>query len=407
MRSNARLSIYRSTFFIVVLLLFSSIFNLHVFSGVTPNSSSRIIDVSSASYRIEYYFRIESLNGKMRLQIPLPGNITFQSSRIIERTGEVALASIVGKNGNTVLYIESSDNLFEGRIVFNITVYTPYNISGELYKYNLRSLINSKFGLSSEDYEKYVKPTYWWNYSDPEVSNYTEDLKREILGDENITLGEAVSKIRDFVVSTITYEVQEKRVHVKKVLELHKGDCSDYSDLFVTITRCIGIPSRRALGLILTDWSDAERSYKPLGHAWPEIYVPEIGWVPVETTLTSNESALGPGEFSSAYLTLFIEEELPSVNKWDPLNGDLLVKPDETWYPGYGLPLKLDSALNVESQIKISHFSSGMRIGSENFDEYIFLSAIFLLAFVALSTMLVMWKRMKSYEKVLIEVSSI
>ncbi len=72
------------------------------------------------------------------------------------------------------------------------------------------------------------------------------------------------------------------------------GDCDDRSILFTTMCRAVGIPSFLQVGGIPKPFSQYERVrydgnyvYKSKGvawHAWSMVYVPRIGWIPVDTT---------------------------------------------------------------------------------------------------------------------------
>ncbi|MBD3352210.1 MAG: hypothetical protein GF364_12045 [Candidatus Lokiarchaeota archaeon] len=69
-----------------------------------------------------------------------------------------------------------------------------------------------------------------------------------------------------------------------------KGDCSDYSNLFVAILRSCGIPAREIFGLAVQDFLDDETPRKIAepetgwGHAWTEVYVPDVGWIIFDPT---------------------------------------------------------------------------------------------------------------------------
>lgn len=54
-----------------------------------------------------------------------------------------------------------------------------------------------------------------------------------------------------------------------------KGDCTDYTDVFVALCRAKNIPARHVSGL-LTHWRQTPC------HSWAEFYTPENGWLPVD-----------------------------------------------------------------------------------------------------------------------------
>jgi hypothetical protein len=59
-----------------------------------------------------------------------------------------------------------------------------------------------------------------------------------------------------------------------KALDQKFGHCWDFSDLFVTLARASGVPTRQVAGWL----------YGSSGHVWAEWYSPQRGWVPVDPT---------------------------------------------------------------------------------------------------------------------------
>jgi hypothetical protein len=86
-----------------------------------------------------------------------------------------------------------------------------------------------------------------------------------------------------------------------------KGDCSEYSSLMITLLRIQGIPARKVGGDVISNnpnscpqtgdsWTfdlytdnllstfTSPSNKPPLGHAWVEYYVPNIGWIASDPT---------------------------------------------------------------------------------------------------------------------------
>lgn len=61
------------------------------------------------------------------------------------------------------------------------------------------------------------------------------------------------------------------------------ADCTEYASLFIALCRSSGIPARYIEGLNYRGIHDDVEAR--LEHAWTEVYLPEIGWVPVDPTL--------------------------------------------------------------------------------------------------------------------------
>jgi len=78
-------------------------------------------------------------------------------------------------------------------------------------------------------------------------------------------------------------------------LRTGKGVCEDYTNLFVAALRAEGIPARQQTGYLylpeehnVAPYVDAngEIDLSLLSHAWPEFYLPNIGWVIADPTFT-------------------------------------------------------------------------------------------------------------------------
>ena len=67
-----------------------------------------------------------------------------------------------------------------------------------------------------------------------------------------------------------------------RVMTNRTGVCQDFTNLFITMARLLGIPARYVMGYVYTGNSgpDAypERAGSDASHAWVQIYIPDIGW---------------------------------------------------------------------------------------------------------------------------------
>lgn len=71
------------------------------------------------------------------------------------------------------------------------------------------------------------------------------------------------------------------------LFDLQKGYCDYYATAMVILARLAGLPARLAIGYAGGRYDPDRRGYlitEAEAHAWPEIYFPEIGWVPFEPT---------------------------------------------------------------------------------------------------------------------------
>ncbi|XYH95840.1 class II glutamine amidotransferase [Sorangium sp. So ce1128] len=57
-----------------------------------------------------------------------------------------------------------------------------------------------------------------------------------------------------------------------------RGVCQDFANLFICLTRLLGVPSRYVCGYIYTGPKHENQRQSEASHAWVQVYLPEIGW---------------------------------------------------------------------------------------------------------------------------------
>ena len=118
------------------------------------------------------------------------------------------------------------------------------------------------------DEKRYLKTAHYWpvkeQYINSIVANITnKDMSRQ----------EKVLAISNWINSNMEpAEEKGTRFGALKAAQTKKGRCMDYSDVFITLCRATGIPTRQVFG----------RIYQGGGHAWAEVYLKNEGWYPVE-----------------------------------------------------------------------------------------------------------------------------
>lgn len=63
-----------------------------------------------------------------------------------------------------------------------------------------------------------------------------------------------------------------------EVYTTRQGVCQDFANLFICITRLLGIPSRYRMGYIYTGANYTNKIQSEASHAWAEVYLPYVGW---------------------------------------------------------------------------------------------------------------------------------
>lgn len=96
-------------------------------------------------------------------------------------------------------------------------------------------------------------------------------------------LCEAARDIYDYVGDEIYYsQYSAKDLGALAALEKGEGDCTEFSDLFIALSRASGIPARFLEGVTCCTENGYQAGENK--HDWAEVYLPGTGWVPVDPT---------------------------------------------------------------------------------------------------------------------------
>lgn len=194
---------------------------------------------------------------------------------------------------------------------FNFTDVEPYQeirtdvwIKLSISKVDMTNILNETVGNISEasnqlgaDYETYVNETYYWDYGNASVQDVIQEINQTAGG----------SNVYDLVYATIDWfsthmiyreheDYPDQRLKASQVLnetievtgdgEKRYGVCRHFADGFVAVMRGFGIPCNLFNGLVFSDIGGTVGVVFSGGHAWCEVYMPSIGWVPVEVTIS-------------------------------------------------------------------------------------------------------------------------
>ncbi|MEM6841373.1 MAG: transglutaminase domain-containing protein [Bacteroidota bacterium] len=122
---------------------------------------------------------------------------------------------------------------------------------------------------------------------------------------------EIVRKIHEFVVENIEYKSFPNQDRgALRALKTGKGDCTEYSELMITLCRAKNIPSRIVYGVVVG-------SYKNPRHNWVEVYLSDYGWVAFDPTFTNGDNLPTTFEkMENRYIYLGYERFLDSGNHY-------------------------------------------------------------------------------------------
>jgi transglutaminase-like putative cysteine protease len=118
------------------------------------------------------------------------------------------------------------------------------------------------------------------------------ELSQEVVEGKS-TVCEQVRSIYDYIGNHLVYSFNGADWGAQAALGEMGADCTEYASLMMALTRAAGIPARYLEGL----WAGGDLGSQGARteHAWLEVYLPGVGWTPMDPTL--GRSSLSRDEY--------------------------------------------------------------------------------------------------------------
>ncbi len=130
-----------------------------------------------------------------------------------------------------------------------------------------------------KDIPKDIKKQYLIN--DSKFAIDSETIKKAVtaaIGDETNPYW-MMRKIYRYIIDNMYYELAGGWNIAPTVLERGNGSCSEYSFVFIAMCRAAGLPARYEGSIVQRgDLASADDVF----HRWCQVYLPKIGWLPVD-----------------------------------------------------------------------------------------------------------------------------
>jgi len=128
----------------------------------------------------------------------------------------------------------------------------------------------------------YLKSTEMVQSDSPEIIELARQLTSGVKNEY-----EAVTVITNHVADAIKYTFNLPKYDALYTLKTKSGNCQNFAHLSIALLRSMGIPARIVGGITLKDsWkvpivarNSIVQSMGQGGHAWMEIYFPDLGWL--------------------------------------------------------------------------------------------------------------------------------
>jgi len=152
--------------------------------------------------------------------------------------------------------------------------------------------------INPQTYDKdiYEKELKQYTKSSKYIDSDNEAIKEtvnQVVGTETIPY-KVAEKLYDYVAQKLEYDY-EKFAQINsgkfpgpnkasEILNLDKGVCEDYSILYAALCRAAGIPAKYVAGVPIRSIAYKDSKEVTSSHAWNEINLPGLGWIPIDTT---------------------------------------------------------------------------------------------------------------------------
>lgn len=145
--------------------------------------------------------------------------------------------------------------------------------------YEVESAIieNDPGACQGETISSYLNPDIYIESDDPKIVELAITLSQDKAND-----CEKARAFYDWVGNNIIYTgYNPEDGGAVMALTDRGGDCKYFTDLFIALSRAGGIPARSIDGFT---YSEVPLTLSDVKHAWAEVYLPGIGWTPVDPT---------------------------------------------------------------------------------------------------------------------------
>lgn len=185
--------------------------------------------------------------------------------------------------------IQTSDVTYSGDVSEIYSLYY-YLFSGYYTE------ISASLGEYSDEeiaYRKFVKDNYL--DIDTELKNYLQTIIDA--NGFNANSPTIIADVASYIQGVANYNLQYNQAidyakhPIIAFLEAKEGICSHYASAATALYRALGIPARYTIGF--TGQTEAGSWVTITGkqaHAWTEVYIDGVGWLPIEVTGSSNSS---------------------------------------------------------------------------------------------------------------------
>jgi hypothetical protein len=231
-------------------------------------------------YLVDYSIQVDKeklpAEGHIRLWVPLPLQTACQRGFKLIKAEPSAAVIGYPKTSGDVAYIHFDLDM-KNEEDLNVSISYTFTHYQQGFEVDLEEV--GTYDLDSDLYKQYTKSTKNIFYNEA-----MKNLAQKIVGNETNPYLMA-KKLYYYIVNNISYSLMA-HVYLEaegipeslNVFENGYGDCGSQAMFFSALCRSLGIPARTTGGFQLF-------SHNLGSHFWAEFYLPNYGWVPVDTSV--------------------------------------------------------------------------------------------------------------------------
>jgi transglutaminase-like putative cysteine protease len=146
------------------------------------------------------------------------------------------------------------------------------------YRVTVNELTYDLSSCQGELPQDFTQPELHIESANPQITVLAGKLSQ---GKESVC--QQVRAFYDYIGNELVYTNNGLNWGAQAALGPMGADCTEYADLLVALSRAKGIPARYFEGLLYLD--QGTDAIAKIEHAWPDTYMPAIGWVALDPTL--------------------------------------------------------------------------------------------------------------------------
>jgi transglutaminase-like putative cysteine protease len=146
------------------------------------------------------------------------------------------------------------------------------------YRVTVNELTYDLSACEGELLHDFIQPELHIESANPQIVTLASELSRG-----KKTVCEQVRAFYNYIGDELVYTYNGKNWGAQAALGEMGADCTEYTSLLVALTRSRNIPARYFEGLLFLN--SKTESIARIEHAWPDVYMPGVGWVSLDPTL--------------------------------------------------------------------------------------------------------------------------